>query len=67
MNVTPRLAALLAFTALLPLVVYAAGSGELTPVTGAVGVVNVVLIGSSLLVMFGPTGGDGESEGTTTH
>lgn len=53
MPASPRQIAFLAFLALLPVGVYSAYSGEMTAVTLLIGVVNVVIIGSSVLVLFG--------------
>lgn len=48
-----RQIAIIAFLALLPFGVYSAYSGEMTAVNVLFGVANVVIIGASILVMFG--------------
>lgn len=64
MDISPRLVAVLAFAALLPLAVYTAGTDELTAVTAAIGAVNVVIIAGSLVVLFGSDTEFGRSNGT---
>jgi hypothetical protein len=55
MDLTPRLVAAVGALALLPIGIYALASGEFTPVTTALAVINPLLIVGSLLVIFGPS------------
>lgn len=58
MDTPPRLVAILAFLALVPIGAYALLTGELTLITGVLAVVNLALIGGSLFVLFGPSNGE---------
>lgn len=53
MSASPRQIAIVAFLALLPVGVYIAYSGEMTATTAVIGVLNVLIIGASILMMFG--------------
>jgi hypothetical protein len=55
MELTPRLIAAVGALALVPIGIYAVASGEFTPATTALAVLNLSLIVGSLLVMFGPS------------
>lgn len=65
MEITPRLTATIALAALVPVGIYAALSGKLTPVTTAFGALNVIIIAGSLMLMFGPTDEDHSEENGT--
>lgn len=64
MELTPRKVSVLALLALVPVAVYGALSGEFTPLIGILAVLCVLLISGSLLLLFGPSPGDG-SHGTS--
>jgi hypothetical protein len=55
MALSPRVTAVLAFAALLPFGVYAASSGEMTTTIIIVTLVDVLLVASSIVLMFGPS------------
>jgi len=59
METSPRLVAALAVLAVLPVGIYAVGSGHLGGGLSAIGVFNVLLIAGSLVILFGPAGGNG--------
>lgn len=54
MELTPRKVAPLAFLALVPFVIYGVQTGDMRPLTWIVGVVNIFLIATTLLLGFGP-------------
>ena len=64
MNLTPRLVAAVGALALLPIGIYAVASGQFTPVTTALAVLNLSLIVGSLLLMFEP---ESEPEHAAAH
>ena len=55
MDISPRVTAVLAFGALLPFGVYTAASGEMTTIIAVVALVDVLLVASSIVLMFGPS------------
>lgn len=67
MALSPRLVAVVAFVALLPIAVYTLESGELGGPTLVAGITNVVLIGGSLLLMFGPGANENRASTNGTH
>lgn len=58
MDPSPRQVAVLGLLALIPAAVYGAYAGELTLATGVLAVVNICLIGGSLLLLFGDAPAD---------
>ena len=52
MNLSPRHVAVLALLAYVPIGIYILAAGEMTLPTIAIAVVNLILIGGSLLLMF---------------
>jgi len=67
MAVQPRQIGGLALLALVPIAVYWGATGRLTPVMISFGVINVLLIVTTLVLAFGPTEGGGERSGSTSH
>lgn len=61
MDLSPRLVAVLALLAYVPVGIYIAVAGEMTLPTTAIAVVNLVLIGGSLLLLFEPESGPDHS------
>jgi len=60
MEVTPRQTGSLALLALVPLVIYWISTGRLPPVTLAIGAINILLIATSVMLLFSP--GDESSQ-----
>jgi len=67
MAVQPRQIGGLGLLALVPLVIYWGATGRLTPVMITFGVINVLLIVTTLVLGFGPTEGGGEHSSSTSH
>jgi len=63
MAIPPRFTGLLALLGLIPVLVYLALSGQADPTSSALAAVNVVIITSSLFLLFSPSDG-GHSHGT---
>lgn len=57
MTLSPRTVALLAFLAFVPLAAYGIESGEFTTIIAVMGVLNVLIIGTSIMVLFGGKSG----------
>lgn len=66
MAISPHVTAAIAFLALVPVGIYAVASGQLSPAATAIGVINILIIGSSLLVLFGLTEDDGADNAVTS-
>lgn len=54
MEIAPRLVGLIATFALVPLAIYWASTGRLTTVTGAIGIINILLIATSVILVLSP-------------
>lgn len=59
MEIAPRQVGGLATLALVPMVIYWLSTGRLTPVTAAIGAVNILLISASVIMAFSPDTGYG--------
>lgn len=57
MNLSPRHVAVLALLAYVPVGIYILAAGEMTLPATAIAVVNLILIGGSLLLIFEPESG----------
>jgi hypothetical protein len=60
MEIPPRLTAALAFAAFLPVGIYAAASGEITPMIGVVLAVDLLVAAGSIVLMFGESPAEAE-------
>jgi len=67
MNISPRVTALLALLALVPIAIYVIETGRLDPASTALAVGNVVLIAGALFFLFGGAPGERAHEDELTQ
>lgn len=54
MEIAPRFVGVIATLALVPLAIYWVSTGRLTTVTGAIGIINILLIATSVFLALSP-------------